>query len=236
MTIISSPISKEDFNKLYTQRIQNYNQSLKLSAVTYFAASVGANSYLEALASGQIRMPETLGESETSDILTYIDKGRVPSLQAIQKIINEYPHVEVDYTNQYIFLGDIAHFSSTFFPGMLPSITKVIIEHLVFNKVVNIFGSATKRFLLLKNWDISDTGITTIQNKIKAFDEQTYSNFSDVLKQYVTIADESMRNYQVDQAYLLDVIDRLSKRVVELETALETQQREGVNGYLLSWH
>ena len=119
---------------------------------------------------------------------------------------------------------------------MLPSITKVIIEHLVFNKVVNIFGSATKRFLLLKNWDISDTGIATIQNKIKAFDEQTYSNFSDVLKQYVTIADESMRNYQVDQAYLLDVIDRLSKRVVELETALETQQREGVNGYLLSWH
>jgi hypothetical protein len=236
MTIISSPISKEDFNKLYTQRIQNYNQSLKLNAVTYFAASVGANSYLEALASGQIRMPETLGESETSDILTYIDKGRVPSLQAIQKIINEYPHVEVDYTNQYIFLGDIAQFSSTFFPGMLPSITKVIIEHLVFNKVVNIFGSATKRFLLLKNWDISDTGITTIQNKIKAFDEQTYSNFSDVLKQYVTIADESMRNYQVDQAYLLDVIDRLSKRVVQLETALETQQREGVNGYLLSWH
>jgi hypothetical protein len=236
MSIISSPISKEDFNKLYTQRIQNYNQSLKLNAVTYFAASVGANSYLEALASGQIKMPKTLGESETSDILTYIDKGRVPSLQAIQKIINEYPHVEVDYTNQYIFLGDIAHFSSTFFPGMLPSITKVIIEHLVFNKVVNIFGSATKRFLLLKNWDISDTGITTIQNKIKAFDEQTYSNFSDVLKQYVTIADESMRNYQVDQAYLLDVIDRLSKRVVELETALETQQREGVNGYLLSWH
>jgi hypothetical protein len=119
---------------------------------------------------------------------------------------------------------------------MLPSITKVIIEHLVFNKVVNVFGSATRRFLLLKNWDISEAGITTIQNKINSLDEQGYANFSDILKQYVAIADESLRNYQVDQEYLLDIVDRLSKRVVELETALETQQREGVNGYLLSWH
>jgi hypothetical protein len=236
MTIISSPISKADFNKLYTQRIQNYNQALKLNLITYFAASVGANSYLEALASDQIKMPETLEESQISDILTYIDKGRIVTPQTMQKIISSYPHVEVDHTNQYIFLGDIAHFSSTFFPGMLPSITKVIIEHLVFNKVVNVFGSATRRFLLLKNWDISEAGISTIQNKINSLDEQGYANFSDVLKQYVTIADESLRNYKIDQEYLLDIVDRLSKRVAELETALETQQREGVNGYLLSWH
>ena len=131
MTIISSPISKADFNKLYTQRIQNYNQALKLNLITYFAASVGSHSYLKMLASGQAHdhVSATLRQSEIEVILTYIDKGRIVTPQAMQKIISGYPHVEVDHTNQYIFLGDIAHFSSTFFPGMLPSITKVIIEY-----------------------------------------------------------------------------------------------------------
>jgi len=236
MTIISSPISKDDFNKMYTQRIQNYNQSLKLNLITYFAASVGANTYLQALASQQIKMPQVLDESQISDILTYIDKGRVPSSSVIQKIINEYPHVEVDHADQYIFLGDIDYFCSTFFPGILPSITKVIIEHLVFNKVVNVFGSATKRFLLLKNWDISDTGIDTIASKINTLNEDGYVTFSDLLKKYVNIVDESIQNYQFDQQYLLNIVDSLSKRVIELESALEIQQKEGIDGYLLRWH
>ena len=240
MSIISSPISKADFNQLYTQRIQNYNQLLKLNPVTYFAASVGSHSYLKMISSGQIQdhVPGTLRQSEIETILTYIDKGRTVTPLAIEKIINEYPHVQVDHSDQYVFPGDMEEFSLTFFPGMLPSINKVIIEHLLFNKVINVFGSSAKRFLLLKNYDISDTAITQIQNKINScsYDKQSYDNYSNVLEQYITVIDESLKNYQVDQQYLLNIVDRLSKRVFELETALETQQKEGVSGYLLSWH
>ena len=116
MSIISSPISKADFNELYTQRIQNYNQLLKLNPVTYFAASVGSHSYLKMLASGQAHdhVSATLRQSEIEVILTYIDKGRTVTPLAIEKIINEYPHVQVDHSGQYVFLGDIEEFSSTF--------------------------------------------------------------------------------------------------------------------------
>ncbi len=236
MSIISLPISKEDFNKLYTQRIQNYSPALRLNAVNYFAACVGATPYLDALVNGSISIPESLTDEVIQTIISYIPKGKSPTPSVIQKIRDEYPHIEVDYTNQFIFIGDIADFTASFFPGMLPSITKVIIEHLVFNKVVNVFGPTTKRFLLLKNWDISEVGILTIKNRIEAFSEKTYNEFSNELKNYIVVSDQSLRNYRIDQEYLLDIIDRLSKRVVELETALETQQKEGVNGYLLSWH
>lgn len=240
MSIILSSISKDDFNKLYTQRIQNYNQLLKLNHVTFFAASVGAHSYLKMLVSGQIHdhNPEDLRQSEIETILTYIDKGRTVTPLAIQKIINDYPHIQVDHPDHYVFLGDITEFSSVFFPGMLPSVNKVIIDYLLFNKIVNVFGSSAKRFLLLKNCDISDLAINTIQNKINSsiYDKQSYDNYSNVLEKYITTVDQSLKNYQLDQQYLLDMIDSLSKRVFQLESALETQQKEGVNGYLLSWH
>lgn len=239
MSIISSPISKEQFNQLYTQRIQNYSPALKLNAINYFAVSVGAFPYLDALVNGSISIPESLTDEVIETIISYIPKGKLPTEASIQKIKSEYPHIEVDYTNQYIFVGDIADFTASFFPGMLPSVSKVIVEHLVFMKVVNLLGTSTtpkKRFLLLKNWDISEVGILTIKNRIEAFSEKTYNEFSDALKNYVAVADQSIRNYNIDQQYLLDLIDRMSKRIVELETTLETQQKEGLNGYLLSWH
>ena len=168
MSLIATSISKADFNKLYTQRIQNYNQLLKLNPVTFFAASVGAHSYLKMLVSGQIHdhNPEELRQSEIETILTYIDKGKTVTPVAIQKIVNDYPHAQVDYPDHYIFLGDITEFSSVFFPGMLPSVNKIIVDYLLLNMIVNVFGSSTKRFLLLKNCDISDVAINTIQNKI----------------------------------------------------------------------
>ena len=91
------------------------------------------------------------------------------SMVFAETICKKYPHVQVDHSGQYVFPGDIEEFSSTFFPGMLPSINKVIIEHLLFNKVINVFGSSAKRFLLLKNYDISDISITVIQNKINSY-------------------------------------------------------------------
>lgn len=240
MSLIATSISKADFNKLYTQRIQNYNQLLKLNPVTFFAASVGAHSYLKMLVSGQIHdhNPEELRQSEIETILTYIDKGKTVTPVAIQKIVNDYPHAQVDYPDHYIFLGDITEFSSVFFPGMLPSVNKIIVDYLLLNMIVNVFGSSTKRFLLLKNCDISDVAINTIQNKINSsiYDKQSYDNYSNVLEKYIITVNQSLKNYQLDQQYLLGMIDSLSKRVFELETALETQQREGVNGYLLSWH
>ena len=240
MSLIATSISKADFNKLYTQRIQNYNQLLKLNPVTFFAASVGAHSYLKMLVSGQIHdhNPEELRQSEIETILTYIDKGKTVTPVAIQKIVNDYPHAQVDYPDHYIFLGDITEFSSVFFPGMLPSVNKIIVDYLLLIMIVNVFGSSTKRFLLLKNCDISDVAINTIQNKINSsiYDKQSYDNYSNVLEKYIITVNQSLKNYQLDQKYLLGMIDSLSKSVFELETALETQQREGVNGYLLSWH
>lgn len=236
MSIISSPISKEDFNKLYTQRIENYSPALKLNAINYFAVCVGAFPYLDGLVNGSISTPESLTDEVIETIISYIPKGKLPTPSAIQKIRDEYPHIEVDYTNQFIFVGDVADFTASFFSGMLPSVSKVIVEHLVFMKVVNILGTSSKRFLLLKNWDISEVGILTIKSRIEVFTEKTYNEFSDALKSYVAVADQSIRNYNIDQQYLLDLIDRMSKRIVELETTLETQQKEGLNGYLLSWH
>jgi hypothetical protein len=86
------------------------------------------------------------------------------------------------------------------------------------------------------NLNFSSTFLS--KNKINScsYDKQSYDNYSNVLEKYIATIDESLKNYQVDQQYLLDIVDRLSKRVFELETALETQQKEGVSGYLLSWH
>ena len=93
MSIISSPISKEQFNQLYTQRIQNYSPALKLNAINYFAVSVGAFPYLDALVNESISTPASLTDEVVETIISHIPKGKLPTEASIQKIKNEYPQI-----------------------------------------------------------------------------------------------------------------------------------------------
>jgi len=239
MSIISSPISEQNVNQIfemYTQRLVNSNKILKLNEVTFFAASVGAHLYFDNIASNRLDFPEVLDEELINFILTNISKGKSPTLQAIQKIRLDYPHVLVDYPDSYIFIGDVTDFCSNFFPGTLPSINKVFMDYLLYKKIVNVFGTYSKRFIVLKQWQLSQQDISTIINKINILDQKTNNNFSETIKNYIFITDKTIDNYKVDQEYLLSIVDSLSKRVIELESTLEIQQKEGINGYLLSWH
>jgi len=239
MSIISSPISKDNFNKLfemYIERVQKHNQLLKLNEVTYFAAFVGASSYFDNLVSGIISPSQSLDDETINVILNSITKGKPPTLLAIQKIRTDYPHVQVDHPDSYIFNGDLTDFCSSFFPGTLPSINGVFIEYLLYKKIINVFGTYSKRFIIFKNWVLSEQDIDLITNKINIFDQRISSDFSETIKNYISVTDKTIDNYKIDQQYLLSIVDSLSKRVIELESALEIQQKEGIDGYLLRWH
>lgn len=236
MTIYTSALSKADYIKMYTVPMRNYNKGLKLDIVSYTAASIGAHNYLNLIATGQLVSPILVDDNEVLTMISHGIKGKAPIASSIEKIKDEYRHVEVDYPNHYVYLGDIAGFSATFFSGVIPSIAKSILEYMSFKKIINVAGSSAKRFLIIKPYDFSDADVNAINQKIISYSEQNYSTLSDAVKNYMAITDQTISNYKLDQEYLVHMIDSLSKRVVDLEQALETQQKEGINGYLLSWH
>jgi len=239
MSIISSPISRDSFNQLhemYNQRLQNYSQFLKLNEVTYFAAFIGASSYFDNLVSKVISPSQSLDNETINIISNSITKGKPPTSSVIQKIRVDYPHVQVDHPDSYIFNGDLTHFCSVFFPGTLPSINRVFIEYLLYKKIINVFGSYSKRFIIFKNCILSEQEIDSIIKKVNIFDQKINFDFSETIKNYISFTDKIIDNYKIDQEYLLGIVDSLSKRVVELESTLEIQQKEGIDGYLLRWH
>lgn len=220
MSAVPPIIFKENYHllfDLYNQKVECYNRFFRLNQVTFFAASVGAHSCFEDdLALQTLLSHQSLADHTIDYVLSRINKGKRPAFNSYEQLRNNYS--SIPSLNYYLFLGDIQNFSLTFFPNVIPSVNKIFMDYLLSKEIVKTFGTYSKRFVIFKDWRVSDQDRSVIRRAIGLDNSKIH------------------RKHEDDQQYLLKTIDSLCDRLVKLESALETQQKEGINGYLLSWH
>ena len=117
--------------------------------------------------------------------------------------------------------------------ALYPSVRASMVDFLVSKDLVTYDAKTSS--LALRKYKCNIQDVATINSKAshsQVYDYQQTVNLKEVLNKI----DSTFNSLQQDKQYLEDHIKILSRSIDTLNAKLQSQEQEGINGYLLTWH
>lgn len=239
--------SKSHFNALWNDRIDNLSKYFSNTKNLLIAYNFKYFSFITQLYNSVINNKiDQLSEdhlnvylNQNTDPLFLINlykdyESRKKSVKSDK--LNQYLSTLEDHTldNDSVIIPDsLEFFAYNFFYLFYPSVRQSLIDFLLSKDLITVnkktFSLTLKKYNCTVN-DIATINSSASHSKVNRLQKEL--NFKQVLES----VDDTVSSLVNDKYYLEEHIQILSKHIDELNKRIQTQEQEGVNGYLLTWH
>ena len=239
--------SKNHFNALWNDRIDNLSKYFLNTRNLLIAYNFKYFSFITQLYNSVIN--NKIDQFSQDHLSVYLNQNTDPLF-----LINLYKDydsrkksVKPDKLNQYlstfedhtldndsvIIPESLDFFAYNFFYLLYPSVRQSLMDFLLSKDLITVNKKTFSLTLKKYNCTVSDIAtINSAASHSKVNRLQKELNFKQVLES----VDDTVSSLVNDKYYLEEHIQILSKHIDELNKRIQTQEQEGLNGYLLTWH
>jgi hypothetical protein len=239
--------SKSHFNALWNDRIDNFvkyfaNTKNLLIAYNFKYFGFISSLYQSVLNNrvdnfSQDDLNLYLSDDISSTVLIDLYKNYEHRKKSVKSYkLNDYLATLQNHTvdsNSIIIPDNLEFFSHNFLYPLYPSVRKSFMDFLISKDLLVVNKKNFSLTLKKYNCTVSDiSSINSLASHVKVNHLQHELNFKQVLEK----VDDTVSSLLNDKQYLEEHIKILSMHIDDLNKKIETQQQEGLNGYLLTWH
>jgi len=239
--------SKSHFNALWNDRIDNLSKYFSNTKNLLIAYNFKYFSFITQLYNSVINNKiDQFSEDHLSIYLNdqtvsfdlvnlykeYEARKKSVNSNKLSEYVSTFENHVVD-KDSVIIPESLDFFAYNFFYLLYPSVRQSLIDFLLSKDLITVnkktFSLTLKKYNCTVN-DIATINSSASHSKVNRLQKEL--NF----KQGLESVDDTVSSLVNDKYYLEEHIQILSKHIDELNKRIQTQEQEGVNGYLLTWH
>lgn len=250
MTHVHSHIKSVDhFDQLWNSKVKLFREYFVNTPLIAFAHRFNITSFIRSLSDSLFGLRESVNENHLQSFSTYnsyntksfIDnythiisfllnfepRKKTISAEKLNTFVNEYDLLSNQDRKLIILPYQLEEFVEILFCDFYPSVCSSFQSFMVENNIM--YSDKKNKMVYIKNFTPTNDQIMSINSSasfvLKSNFASNFIAFDTAIQQITNLVNSLMS----DNAYLENRINQISKE-------LEKQNKEGINGYLMTWH